>query len=323
MRRVLLLLALLSAAPACTYQPIVADAPENYGSAIPEPEPEDWESQLPAQIADVHAAVVEWRNFEHAKAAGWKAFGGDEPLMGQHYYNDAAPDYQYGDPLDFSRPNNLMYTRIDGRMVLTGVAFVVRIGAEEPLPAGFAGPRDEWHVHDLLTAINAATEDRPFVRSLAKWWLDGTYFKQGDYRHRLAMVHVWTEAPNPDGPFASYDRTLPYRKLGLPASYADGVSLDTARGVNLASDDACKHLIEGRAWIANFKRSQKRQLLKACEANAARVSNALDSDPASLNRVASIAWADYRAVYETVVSTEQRARIAAMTEHDHGHPQQH
>ena len=35
-----------------------------------------------------------------------------------------------------------MYANINGRMTLTGVAFVVRIGADESVPSGFAGPKD-------------------------------------------------------------------------------------------------------------------------------------------------------------------------------------
>ncbi len=300
----------------CTYQAIEVDAPDvPPRSAVDEPE--DWEKLLPGQIEQVRSAVKEWRDFDAAKAAGWKPFGGEEPLMGRHYYNDDAPDYQFGDALDFSEPNNLMYAEIDGRLTLTGVAYVVRIGPDEPVPAGFAGPEDEWHVHDLIDSINAATEDRPFLRSLASWWLNDTYFAKGDYRHRLAMVHVWTEWPNPDGDFANYDRTLPYRKLGLPAEWAEGVSLETARGVHLASASGCKDVIDGKAWIGNFSRKQKKALRSACKAAAERIASQIERGPDALNRVATIAWQDYLATYAAVVSDEQQRRIAAMTEHSH------
>lgn len=307
-------------ATACTYQEIApSNRPAAAGVRAAIPEPANWQELLPAQIAAVQAAVAPYRNFEAAKRNGWKPFGGEEPLMGRHYHNDDAPDYVFGDPLDFSRPNNLMYAEVDGVMVLTGVAFVVRIGKDEPVPPGFAGPEDSWHVHDMLSAVNAATEDRPFVRTLAKWWLDDAYFSKGDYRHRLAMVHVWTESPNPDGVFASYDRTLPYRKLGLPVQWSENVSLATARGVNLGSDNACKEMIDGMAWIGNFSRRQKRRLHAACEYGAERVRNAVGTTRDDLNRVAGIAWRDYESVFEGVVSPEQKERLAAMTEHEHAH----
>lgn len=319
--RTVVAIGLLAVAPACTYQDIAPDDLESdQPERMPIPEPGNWEDLLPRQLEEVRAAVEPYRDFDTARKAGWKPFGGEEPLMGRHYYNDEAPDYVFGDPLNFSEPNNLMYAEVDGEMTLTGVAYVVRIGANEPLPPGFAGPKDVWHVHDFLAAINAATEDRPVVRTLAKWWLEDSYFSKGDYRHRLAMVHVWTETANPDGVFASYDRTLPYRKLGVPVEWSDGVSLETARGVNLGTESACDNQVDGIAWVGDLSRRQKRRLKAACETAGARVYAARQTSAYDLDRVATIAWQDYQAIYKDTVTPEQRRRIAAMTEHgDHHH----
>ena len=305
---------------ACSVQPI-----EVPGDGIPHhaehavPEPEDWQRLLPAQIDQVRQAAKQWEDFDHAKKTGWRAFGHEEPLMGQHYYNPKEPDYVAGQDLDFSRPNNLMYAESDGRMTLTGVAFVVRIGADDPVPAGFAGPEDTWHVHDFVAAINAATEKRPLMRGVAKWWLNDNYFKKGDNRYRLAMVHVWTQHPNPDGVFADFDRTLPYRRACLPASWSEGGSVETARGVNMATDKGCENTLGGQAWIAHLSRAQKRQLLRECEHSASAIRAALPLGRDALNETARSAWNDYRELYDRIVTAEQKQRLAAMTEHSHHH----
>ena len=288
-------------------------------------EPEDWRALLPAQVETVRAATRRYRDFAVARREGWSPFGGaeaEEPLMGTHYYppeGSGVPDYASGDRIDFAKPNNLIYADIDGETVLTGVAFVVRIGAQDDVPAGFAGPRDQWHVHDFLAVVNAATEERPFLRGLAARWLDDTYFSEGDDRYRLAMVHVWTEHANPDGVFADVDRTLPYRKLGLPARYWQGASVEAARGLHLATRDGCRHTFGGQAWIADASDAQERAVASACIDAATALKTALGPEPAVLNRAAERAWAEYQEAYESVLTPGQRARIAAMTEHgDHG-----
>ena len=267
-----------------------------------------------AQIEEVRQAVARYRDFSVAEREGWKAFGDDEPLMGKHYYNESAPDYVHGDALDFSRPNNLMYTEIDGEMVLTGVAFVVRLGDDEPLPEGFAGRDDRWHVHDLIAAIEAATEERPIVRWIANRWLDANYRNRGDDRGRLAMVHAWVTLDNPDGIFADYKRTLPYPKLSLPASYWQGAHVHAARGLNLATEGGCKAL-GGTLWVADADDRQKQTIAQACETGAREVRGALGSGKQAVNQAGMQAWMRYdRAWNETLTPTQQK-RIAAMSEH--------
>ena len=270
-----------------------------------------------AQIEEVRAAIDRYRDFAVAEQEGWKAFGGDEPLMGKHFYSETMPDYVHGDPLDFSRPNNLMYTEIDGEMVLTGVAFVVRLGDGEPVPEGFAGSGDRWHVHDFIRAIEAATEERPVLRWLANRWIDERYRNRGDTRGRLAMVHAWVTLDNPDGIFADYNRTLPYMKLGLPDGYWSGAGTDAARGLNLATAGGCEAQ-DGTLWIADASGRQKRAIREACEASAAMVRASLGQGKAAVNRAGEMAWASYDRVWNEVLTQTQRARIAAMSEHGAG-----
>lgn len=269
---------------------------------------------LDGQIQAVRTAVRKYRDFSVAEREGWKPFGGDEPLMGLHY-SGPAPDYVHGDQLDFSQPNNLMYTDIDGEVALTGVAFVVRIGEGEPVPEGFAGHRDRWHVHDFVRAIEAATEKRPLLGWLANWWLDRNYRSKGDSRGRLAMVHVWVTMDNPDGIFADYNRTVPYAKLGLPDSYWEGASEAAARGLNLATPGGCD-AIDGTLWIATVSGDQERALKSACEQAANDVRMSLHSDRKSeINRAGELAWGRFDEAWDAILTPEQKARVAAMSEH--------
>lgn len=262
----------------------------------------------------MRVAVRKYRDFSVAEREGWKPFGGDEPLMGIHY-SGPAPDYVHGDQLDFSQPNNLMYTDIDGEKVLTGVAFVVRIGEGEPVPEGFAGHQDRWHVHDFVRAIEAATEERPLLGWIANWWLDRNYRSKGDERGRLAMVHVWVALDNPDGIFADYNRTVPYAKLGLPDSYWQGASESAARGLNLATPGGCE-AIDGTLWIATVSRDQERALKRACEQAADDVRRSLRSDRKSeINRAGERAWRRFDDAWDAILTAEQKARVAAMSEH--------
>lgn len=242
-----------------------------------------------AQIAETHDAVQRYRDFRIAEREGWQVFGDDEPLMGRHYYNEDAPDYVHGDPIDFSRFNNLMYTEIDGEMVLTGVAFVVRLGDGEPVPEGFAGSADKWHVHDFVRAIEAATEERPLIRLIANRWLDANYRNRGDNRGRLAMVHAWVTLDNPDGVFADYNRTLLYLKLGLPEGYWQGASMHAARGLNLATEGGCDAQ-GGTLWIADVSDDQERRIRDAWERSAQLVRAALAGGKPAVNRAGMQAW---------------------------------
>lgn len=289
-------------------------APSAVTRAAPPPDVPAQPDTLEAQLATVRASVQRYRDFAVAEREGWKPFGGDEPLMGYHY-SGPAPDYVSGDPLDFSRPNNLMYTDIDGKKVLTGVAFVVRIGEGEPVPEGFAGDSDRWHVHDFVRAIEAATEERPVLGWMADWWLDRNYRSKGDNRGRLAMVHVWVAMPNPDGVFADFNRTVPYAKLDLPDAYWAGASESAARGLNLATEGGCD-AVDGTLWIATASHDQKRAIKEVCERAATDVRAALRAGgKVDINRSGEAAWARFDATWNSVLTPVQKARIAAMSEH--------
>ena len=276
--------------------------------------------QAQAQLRTVEQAVSRYRDFEVARREGWKKFGGDAPLMGEHWHlplERGGVDYQAGQRIDFRRPSNLMYAWIGSKRVLTGVSFNVRLAPGEPVPEGFAGSADEWHVHDFPKAVAAALQDRPFLRWVANSFGPQHFVGKGDGRGRLAMVHVWTgPIPNPDGPFAHRNRAIPYAKLGLPLSFATGASEAAARGLMLASDKGCAETIDGALWIANASGRVKNQLHAVCRQAATHVLQGVRTgQKVTVNTMAEHGWAMFDSAWKRLLTREQQARIAAMTEH--------
>ena len=296
-------------------------------------------ASLDAQMATLKQAIARYADFEVARKEGWKKFGGtrggEGPLMGEHWFlppKRGGPDYQHGQAIDFGRPSNLIYAEINGRRELIGVTFNVRLAEGEPVPEGFAGSGDKWHVHDFPKAIAAATETRPLLRWFVSGFAGRAFNKDGVERGRVAMIHVWPTLPNPDGPFADKHRLLPYLKLGLPAAHAEGASLRAAKGLHLATPRGCADTIDGALWIAAAPKETSRRLHATCAVAAAHVKQGLASGRKDeINRKAEHGWAMFATAWARELTPRQQARIAALTEHgdagplshEHGQPHAH
>ena len=200
------------------------------------------------ELDTLSRSVARYRDVRAAEADGWEPSPlgkEDSPLMGEHWIRKGAREYAPGEPLDFTEPSNLQYAWIGGKRELVGVSYVVRIAPGDPVPEGFSGSADRWHVHDVERALRAATEDRPLLRWLANAWIDRDYRSKGDDRSRLAMVHAWVATPSPDGVFSTNNRAIPYLRVGLPASFAEVGSEAAALGVNLAAPNGCATALGG------------------------------------------------------------------------------
>ena len=166
-------------------------------------------------IQRMRAATEPFRDRAAAARAGYRRVGIDFPAMGEHWVN---PGLLIRRGFDYDRPAILTYTMIDGRPTLTGVVLTVALdpGESPPMVAGAERP---WHEHNESIAEESLV--RPAVDA-----------PRTD-RRRLAVLHLWTETPNPAGPFATENWALPFARLGFapPASLPP----DAGRALSLLS----------------------------------------------------------------------------------------
>lgn len=270
---------------------------------------------LAEQVAAVRAATARYRDHANAVKDGYRQFGAEGPLMGEHWYRRDLVRR----PLDLAHPSTLQYANIGGRKVLVGVAYTVYRRPGDPVPAGFAGAGDDWHTHDMAHLASVATEDRPFAHGIVERRIrDGKVGPDG--RSLLTMVHAWVWLDNPDGLFAQEHRALPYLRAGLPATWANGSNDDAAQGIALLAPGACAQEVKRTEKLARTDGRQERLLASACAQQAAQVRAAVARrDPAVANAAASRAWTAYETSRDRILTGEQRARmqriLGAVMEH--------
>lgn len=221
-----------------------------------------------AFLDSTRAALVRFRDVEVAIAAGYRPLGPDMPHMGQHWVH---PGRAVRGRFVASEPAMLTYLDVEGVAVLTGAAYTVPVGPGHALPAfPYAGA---WHAHagDLmdeafgLVPHGARDADEP----------------------RLAMLHAWTEAPNPDGVWAADHWGLPFRRLGLavPAH----VPPDAGRAVALVAGYAGFYR-EAARWSADLTPAEAAHVDAMLVRHTERIQAVLALDPANVDALAA-AWA--------------------------------
>lgn len=292
-----------------------APAPgQHHAHHHPPPARSETSPELAGQIEAVRAATARYRDHAAAAAAGYRRFGKEGALMGEHWYH---PDLVRL-PLDLSRPSTLQYATLDGERVLVGVAYTLYQRPGEPLPEGFAGEEDRWHVHDVVKIARTVTEDRPLLRWLAERRIRSGKAGAGEGRTRLTMVHAWVWLDNPEGTFAQEHTALPYLRAGLPASFAEPRNVDAARGVALLDGATCDQEVRRVRALARPGRGTEGEVLRACEAVAEEVRRVRASGARRerLNEAAARAWTGFVRARDAALTPEQRARLEAAVEHD-------
>lgn len=273
---------------------------------------DSWQQSVQNEIAAVERAVAPYRDIRMAQADGWRRTTDHVPLMGEHWAQRNGADYVIGDALDLRKPSNLIYADIGGRMELVAVAYVIRIGSDDPLPGGFSGPTDVWHVHNLDQILAALGERRPLLARLGARWVTRSFAQDGN--RRLAMVHVWLGGNNPDGVFENLNPTLPYRRLGLSADYAMNASLDAAQGIALAHPEGCDNELDAKLWLAAATGRTKRALMQVCRQMQSRVRAQLGAPPPELNQAAEEAWQTFDQQRFMLLSDDERRRMLSIVE---------
>ncbi len=279
--------------------------------------------ELEAQLDMLRRATARFRDHQVAVDEGYVLVAGDGPLMGEHWVRRDLVDR----PFDIESPSTLQYLEIDGEYVLTGVAYTVYRAPDEPLPDGFFGDLDAWHVHDMIKISMTTTEERPLLRWLTERRIANGRTQWSEDRAELTMVHAWVWVENPDGVFAQDHRLIPYLRVGLPHQWGMDASLEAARGAALLSEEACRSEVRRTSWLAGTDWRQRRQLRSSCAAATAAVRVALDdlegrfpsTDPTFFNASAERAWHGYLEARAAVLTTEQAARLSVGIEHPEGH----
>jgi hypothetical protein len=273
---------------------------------------------LNSQIEEVRQATARYRNHAVAREDGYRLFGSEGALMGEHWYRSDL----VREPLDLDRPSTLQYATIANERRLVGVAYTTYRRPADPMPEGFAGPDDHWHVHDVVKLARAISEGRPLVRWLTENRITRGKLGGGDGRTHLTMVHAWIWLENPDGMFANDHPVLPYLRAGLPESWAEKGRLDAARGLALAAKDGCASEIKRINALAQLERAQRRAIGERCDAAAGEVRAALERPErtaAGVNHTSERAWRAFVEAKDSLLTSDQKRRLASIVEHDPSH----
>lgn len=270
-------------------------------------------AQLQAQLEDVRKATARFRDHEVAFREGYRLFGQDGPLMGEHWYHPGLVLR----PFDLERPSTLMYMKLNGVRTLIAVAYTIYRRPDEPMPEGFAGDADRWHVHDIEKITRVLMETHPMLEWIGEHLIRQGKVGGGQGRTHLTMLHTWVWIENPDGVFADHNRALAYLRLGLPASYANGGTMAAAKALGLAVPNGCAIHLSGLKWIAGLYPDQETSIQEACDEAVAGVRSAIDAKlpPGRLNLSAFIVWRQFEAAQNRILTERQKARLAAMTDH--------
>ena len=162
------------------------------GAAIP-PELEMTSAELAtlvAQLDELNAFAEAHRDVNSACAEGFVSDQIQTANMGSHFYQ---PNW-IGDGFFPSRPEILLYALADGTMPngpamkLVGTSFIIPpqvIGNDHP--DTFAGPLDNWHIHDNLCRGNAQGRDTFIPKSECE-------AAGGNFSEALGwMIHAWVD----------------------------------------------------------------------------------------------------------------------------------
>lgn len=164
-------------------------------------------------VARATAVTKAFADTTDIKKAGYQVLGFGRtkdlgPFQGQHWLDRLR--IALAPTVDLSKPSFVMYLPIRDTLRPIGVAYGSLTSPGTKLPTTLAGTPAEWHAHQFCEGVPGEG------RVLA----DGT----DDCKDRggtpvlgpITMVHTWT-IPNPDGPYAHDNPSLPFIAVGLAA----------------------------------------------------------------------------------------------------------
>lgn len=186
-------------------------------------------ADVAAFVAAARVGTERYRDRSVAIAAGFRRLGRDFPSMGEHW---AHPAKVLAGRFDVADPAMLTYASIDGKPVLLGVVYAIPLEPGQNPPA-LPGGANAWHEH------NGTVDEESFLPE------HGGSHSEAHTGTRLAILHVWTLLPNPDGEFAAENWSLPLARLQLKP--VAGFPEAAARALSLVSgsEEFYANLLEG------------------------------------------------------------------------------
>lgn len=152
------------------------------------------------------------------------------PFQGRHW--SVRADTIADIPL--ARPQFVMFSPVNGVLKRVGVAYAARLRLDEPAPASLGGDASvHWHDHFWCNGVPGFP--RGFVVNVAA----NCAARGGSLDpRRLAMAHVWTDVPNPEGVYGNDNPALPFVAVGLTPPTAhelhDSASSRAVRALGMA-----------------------------------------------------------------------------------------
>jgi hypothetical protein len=133
------------------------------------------------------------------------------PFQGQHWYNGARADTL--SDVALGTPAFVMFAPVDGKLHRIAVAYAARLRIEVEPPAALGDDFSAmWHVHVMCRLAG------PGGRTISDQVPDTTTCRArggAPFPRKTAMIHVWTDVPNPAGIYGHDNPALPFIVLGL------------------------------------------------------------------------------------------------------------
>jgi hypothetical protein len=148
-------------------------------------------------VERARAGTEKYRDQSAAVIDGYRRIGRDFPAMGEHWIRI---NLLFDGKIEAEHPEFLTYIQVLGKPRLLGTAYAL------PLLPGESSPdfpvRAAWHDHFRTVEDETILPHHHLSANAANL-------------PRLAMLHAWIWAPNPDGMFAADNWAIPYMRLGI------------------------------------------------------------------------------------------------------------
>jgi len=262
-------------------------------------------------------AVVNLADTAALRAAGYNPITEDRipdglPFQGWHWrrvqQGDTLPD------VGLDRPSFIMFAPVNGVPTRVGVAYSSLLLLDAPAPAGLGGDlAAKWHDHFWCDSVPNAPSGF-LVNERQQCTNRGGQLAP----RRTAMVHVWTDVPNPEGQYGNDNPALPFVAVGLkPPSEHD--SHDPARlRATRALGMALAETYDSRMPVSNRVQRENRDAALADSVTARRSAIAslipdlkrtqAAGDQSGYDRVAAktvAEWEALLALYQRMATTPQ------------------